>query len=75
MANQTSALKVEGMSCMHCVNAVKTSVSSLPGISKVDIDLAEKTVAVVYDTDKVNIEKIKDKIEDAGYEVVRDGNG
>jgi copper chaperone len=55
---------------MHCVNAVKNSVGSLPGISKVDVDLAGKKVAVIYDPGKVNIEKIKDKIEDAGYEVV-----
>jgi len=70
MANETKTLNVEGMSCMHCVNAVKNSVGSLPGISKVDVDLAGKKVAVIYDPGKVNIEKIKDKIEDAGYEVV-----
>lgn len=70
MSSETKTLNVEGMSCMHCANAVKTSVGSLPGISKVDVDLAGKKVAVAYDADKVNVEKIKEKIEDAGYEVV-----
>lgn len=70
MSSETKTLNVEGMSCMHCANAVKTSVGSLPGISKVDVDLAGKKVAVVYDTDKVNMENIKEKIVDAGYEVV-----
>ncbi len=70
MSSETKTLNVEGMSCMHCVNAVKNAVGSLPGISKVDVDLEGKKVAVEYDSNQVNIEKIKDKIEDAGYEVV-----
>ncbi len=70
MSSETKTLNVEGMSCMHCVNAVKSAVGSLPGISKVDVDLEGKKVAVEYDSNQVNIEKIKDKIEDAGYEVV-----
>ena len=70
MSNETKILNVEGMSCMHCVNAVKKSVESLPGISKVDVDLEGKKVEVVFDPDKVNVEKIKGKIDEAGYEVV-----
>lgn len=70
MSNETKTFNVEGMSCMHCVNAVKNSVGSLPGIGKVDVDLEGKKVAVVFDADKINIEEIKDKIEEAGYEVV-----
>ena len=70
MANESKTLNVEGMSCMHCVNAVKDSIGSLPGISKLEVDLTGKKVAVEYDSEKVNIEKIKDKIEDAGYSVV-----
>jgi len=70
MSSETKTLNVEGMSCMHCVNAIKNAVGSLPGISKVDVDLEGKKVAVEYESNQVNIEKIKDKIEDAGYEVV-----
>lgn len=68
MAN-TEILNVEGMSCMHCVNAVKSSVGALLGVSKVEVDLPAKKVAVTYDGDKVGLDKIKDAIEDAGYEV------
>jgi copper chaperone len=70
MSTESKIINVEGMSCMHCVNAVKNSIGSLPGISKIDVDLAGKKVSVVYDSDKVNIEAIRDKIEDAGYEAV-----
>jgi len=41
MARETKeVLKVEGMSCMHCVRAVKTAVSSLQGVGDVDVDLS-----------------------------------
>jgi len=65
----TEILYVEGMSCMHCVNAVKSSVGALPGVSKVEVDLPAKKVSVTYDGDQVKLESIKDTIEDAGYDV------
>lgn len=70
MAQESKVLNVEGMSCMHCVSAVKQSVSSLPGITRVEPDLDGKKVVVEFDDDKVKLEDIKEKIEDAGYEVV-----
>jgi len=33
-------LKVEGMTCQHCVKAVREALSSVPGVEKVaDVDL------------------------------------
>ena len=69
MAQQTQTLNVEGMSCMHCVNAIKNSVGSLPGVSKVEVDLMGKEVAVDFESDQVTLDQIKAQIEDAGYEV------
>ncbi|MEN6324970.1 MAG: heavy metal translocating P-type ATPase [Syntrophomonas sp.] len=70
VSSETKVLNVEGMSCNHCVNSVKTSVSSLSGVSKVDVDLAGKKVTVQYDKEKVQLKDIKDTIANAGYEVV-----
>jgi Cu+-exporting ATPase len=70
MSSEKQVLNVEGMSCNHCVHSVKTSVGSLNGVSKVDVDLAGKKVTVVYDKDKIQLKDIKDSIENAGYEVV-----
>jgi copper ion binding protein len=70
MANDSKVLKVEGMSCMHCVNAVKESVGSLSGVTRVEPDLEGKQVIVEFDNDKVKLEDIKEKIVEAGYEVI-----
>ena len=39
-------LKVNGMSCGHCVKAVEGSVGELEGVNSVKVDLASGTVAV-----------------------------
>ncbi|MDN7242391.1 copper chaperone CopZ [Planococcus sp. N028] len=63
-------LKVQGMSCNHCVNAVETSVSELQGVSSVKVDLGKGEVAVEYDTSKTSLNEIQETIEEQGYEVV-----
>jgi len=70
MSDETTTLKVEGMSCMHCVKAVQKSVGTLPGVSRVDVDLEKKKVRVEFDEVKVKLDTIKEAIKDAGYEVV-----
>ncbi|MTD29465.1 copper chaperone CopZ [Planomicrobium sp. YIM 101495] len=63
-------LKVEGMSCGHCVKAVETSVGGLQGVSSVKVDLENGQVAVNYDDAKTSMNEIKETIEDQGYDVV-----
>lgn len=67
---KNDVIKVEGMSCPHCENAVKHAAGSLDGVSKVLVDLKGKNVTVEYDESKVTLKKIKDAIEDQGYDVV-----
>ncbi len=62
-------LNVEGMSCQHCVAAIKGAVSELEGVAGVEVSLEDKTVTVDHD-DKVSLELIKETIEDQGYDVV-----
>lgn len=61
-------LKVEGMSCGHCVKSIETSVGELNGVSAVKVDLATKEVTVEFDNE-TTIEQIKETIEDQGYDV------
>ncbi len=61
-------LKVEGMSCGHCVNSIESSVGELEGVSSVKVDLASNQVTVQYDNAET-LKKIKETIEDQGYEV------
>lgn len=61
-------IHVEGMSCNHCVNHVKSALESVNGISNVKVDLDSKT-AVVKCSSEVNDSDIKSVVKEAGYEV------
>ncbi|MEK4012735.1 MULTISPECIES: copper chaperone CopZ [Peribacillus] len=62
-------LNVSGMSCGHCVNAVEGNVGKLTGVESVKVHLEAGTVDVSFDNEKVSLEKIKETIDDQGYEV------
>jgi copper chaperone len=71
MANETQNLNVQGMSCQHCVHAVKSSVSALAGVETVEVSLEKKLVTVGFDPAKTSLQSIKSAIEDQGYSVVQ----
>ena len=43
----TTAYKVTGMTCEHCVNAVSSELNSLDGVSAVTVDLVPGGVSLV----------------------------
>jgi copper chaperone len=67
---EQTTLNVQGMSCGHCVKAVEGSVGKLEGVNSVKVDLQANKVDVEYDKNQVSIEKIKETVDDQGYEVV-----
>jgi copper chaperone len=67
---EKTVLKVEGMSCEHCVKAVTKAACSLAGVKKAEVDLKGGTVALEYDSAKTTLDEVKAAIVDQGYEVV-----
>jgi len=65
---EKSVVKVGGMSCQHCANAITKAVSALPGVSDVAVDLKAGTVTVEHDPGKTDAARIKAEIEDQGYD-------
>ncbi|NUM40767.1 MAG: heavy-metal-associated domain-containing protein [Leptospiraceae bacterium] len=66
---KTLELNVNGMSCGHCVNTITKSLKALSGVKEVDVSLPNKKVSVSFEENTVQVEKIKESIVDAGYEV------
>ncbi|ADI27606.1 Copper chaperone CopZ [Geobacillus stearothermophilus] len=65
----TITLQVQGMTCGHCKAAVTNALQALDGVSRVEVHLQEGTVDVEYDETKVSVEKLKEAIEEQGYDV------
>ncbi|MBP1735690.1 MAG: Heavy metal binding protein [Deltaproteobacteria bacterium] len=60
-------IAIEGMSCQHCVMAVKKALGGVPGILESDVNIG--SAVVKYDENKIKKEEIEKKIETAGYKV------
>ena len=61
-------IKIEGMMCGHCQASVMKTISSVNGVSAVNVNLKDKEATVTYDPNKTNVAAIKAAIVDAGYE-------
>ena len=58
-------LEIQGMSCGHCVAAVKEALGELPGVNVDRVDIG--TAQITYQPDQVSPEQIMLAVEDAGY--------
>ena len=66
MANVT--IKIDGMSCQHCVDAVKKAVDALDGVHSSNVEVGSATVS--FDESKTNREQISSAIQTAGYKIL-----
>jgi len=62
-------LPIQGMTCANCVSTVERNVKKLDGIESVVVNLSSERAAVGYDTQKVALDQIIQKIQRAGYNV------
>ncbi len=62
-------IKIQGMSCQHCVMSVSKALNSIPGLRNVQVSLATGE-ATFENTQNISREKIRQAVEDAGYRVV-----
>lgn len=62
-------IKIDGMSCGHCVNHVKNALEDIPGVSQVEVSLVNKMAVCEVEANVLD-ETIKAEIEDAGYKVL-----
>lgn len=67
---ETITLRVTGMTCGGCENAVKRAVGRLDGVSEVSASHVKQEVAVMFDPVAVTPDQIQARIAAAGYTVV-----
>ena len=67
---EMKTLKVEGMSCEHCVRAVTQAIDGCAGTKKIKVDLQSGTASFDFNPDKTSLVKIKTAIEEAGFTAI-----
>ena len=59
-------LDVSGMSCGHCVSAVRDALGRLPGVKVESVSVG--AASVTFDETRTTVGNLVDAIADAGYE-------
>ncbi len=71
----TTAYKVTGMTCEHCVNAVSAELGGLDGVSGVTVDLVPEGTSLVTVTSAAPLagDAVREALDEAGgYEIAAD---
>lgn len=65
----TTIIPIKGMTCMGCVNSVKTVLEKLPGVNNVVVSLEDAQATIQHQVGSPTHEDFKCAIEDAGFEI------
>ena len=65
------SLKVDGVTCQHCVQTITDALGKITGTNKVAVDLDKKEVQVDYNEEETTLQEISDKIIEVGFELVK----
>lgn len=61
-------IKIDGMTCKHCVANITEDVSEIKGVSAINISLEDKNANVSFDESAVSIDDIVATIKKLGFE-------
>jgi len=67
MGRQGLTLDIQGMSCGHCVAAVKKALSAVPGVLEVEVSLDPPRAKVAYDPSKATVKALSAAVEAEGF--------
>jgi copper chaperone len=65
-----TTLKIQGMTCNHCVMRVAKALKAVPGVQDAQVDLQKGEASVTFDEAKATQEKMSIAVVEAGYKVV-----
>ena len=65
MEQQT--LHIDGMSCGHCVARVQKALARLDGVHVDQVEIG--SARVTWDPDRASLQRLREAVEEAGYEV------
>ena len=67
--SKRETLEVKGMTCGHCEKTVEQGLQEIPGVRRAKADHTQDRVKVFFKGDAPDLEAIREKIVDLGYEV------
>jgi len=69
MSEKTVTVPVTGMTCANCALNIERGIKKLAGVKEANVNFASEQAAISFDTDKIQIQDVVEKIHDVGYGV------
>ncbi len=65
-ATQPQTLTIDGMSCAHCISAVRSALETVPGATVESVEIGSAVVRLTPEADRIAVHTA---IEDAGFDL------
>jgi copper chaperone len=65
----TAILNVPDISCEHCERTIANALTTIAGVRTVNVDIPGQQVCVDYDEAQVNVDRMKDILQEEDYPV------
>lgn len=72
MAAKQTTIQITGMTCAACANRIEKGLNKLEGVNEATVNLALERASVSFDSDKMSVQQLEDKISNLGYGTVKD---
>lgn len=69
---RSGTFKIGGMTCAVCATRIEKGLNKLTGVDKAVVNLAAEKATVHYDPAQITVQEIGAKIENLGYQVIKD---
>lgn len=64
-------MKVEGMTCTGCEETIESALTKLDGVKEAKANYIEGDVKVVFDSTKVDIDRLVNAVNESGYKAFK----
>ncbi|WP_230407216.1 heavy metal translocating P-type ATPase [Pontibacter cellulosilyticus] len=65
-----ASFPVEGMTCASCASSIESMLKATDGVNEANVNFAAKTVQVTYAPDVTSPAKLKDTVQEIGFELL-----
>ena len=68
--DQFVLIRIDGMHCHRCEQAIKKSLQRKPGVHEAEVDFASGQASILFDRTKVTVAELIEGVKEAGYKPV-----
>ena len=66
---EKAQIQIAGMTCTTCAATIEKGLAETPGVQQANVNFASEKATIEYDSEKVDLSRIKDTVAELGYRV------